>query len=189
MNLINICICIPNDFKYNRIVSTTAVTPSLWIAIYDKYRSSVVFFVTFIIICVFYMHSLGKNSSYPLCYYCLINRLYRFSSFSLWTVAHFIVLSVVFQIYIHAMKLIRERSITDRQEALNLAFLALRKKNSFEGEDANLADVQDIRKALQLLRPHYNDTKVRAIVKLFNIPSTKPNSFLLLTHIIIRLIS
>ena len=78
----------------------------------------------------------------------------------------------MFQIYIHAMKLIRERSFADRQEALNLAFLALRNKNdmdSHEGiissntETANLANVKDIRVALQLLRPHYNDAKVSAL--------------------------
>jgi hypothetical protein len=70
-------------------------------------------------------------------------------------------LSVVFQIYIQAMKLIRERSIADRQEALNLAFLAFRRGNdAVEGEEMNVADVEDIRKALKLLRPHYNDAKV-----------------------------
>ncbi len=79
-----------------------------------------------------------------------------------------VVLSVVFQIYIQAMKLIRERALTDRQEALNLAFLALRGRDETEGSDANLVDVKHIRKTLKILRPHYNDVKVRTcIISLF----------------------
>ena len=71
------------------------------------------------------------------------------------------VLSIVFQIYIQAMKLIRERSFADRQEALNLAFSALRKENATNENGANQVDMADIRKVLKLLRPHYNDEKVR----------------------------
>lgn len=59
------------------------------------------------------------------------------------------------------MKLIRERSLADRQEALNLAFLALRNRSDNDESDSSLVDVKDIRKALQILRPHYNDAKVR----------------------------
>ncbi len=62
------------------------------------------------------------------------------------------------------MKLIRERSIADRQEALNLAFLSFRRENdAVEGEEMNMANVEDIRNALKLLRPHYNDAKVSII--------------------------
>lgn len=71
------------------------------------------------------------------------------------------VLSIVFQIYIQAMKLIRERSFADRQEALNLAFLALSRENATHDNDVNQVDMKDIRKVLKLLRPHYNDEKVR----------------------------
>ena len=74
----------------------------------------------------------------------------------------FIVLSIVFQIYIHAMKLIRERSFSDRQEALNLAFLALRRENVMGEDDENQADIKDVRNVLKLLRPHYDDEKVRS---------------------------
>ena len=81
---------------------------------------------------------------------------------------HSLVLSVVFQMYIHAMKLIRERSIADKQEALNLAFLALRNShkddNAKEEDGSSLVDVEDIRKALKILRPHYNDAKVSDFV-------------------------
>ncbi len=59
------------------------------------------------------------------------------------------------------MKLIRERSFADRQEALNLAFLALRKEDLTDENGANQVDMRDIRKVMKLLRPHYNDEKVR----------------------------
>ena len=75
------------------------------------------------------------------------------------------------------MKLIRERSSADRQEALNLAFLALRNKDGANGEDANIVDTRDIRKAFTLLRPHYNDAKVRG--KSGNMFSTIMNMFLI----------
>ena len=60
------------------------------------------------------------------------------------------------------MKLIRERSLADRQEALNSAFLALRDKSDTTAgsNDVHLADVNNIREALKILRPHYNDAKV-----------------------------
>ena len=73
-------------------------------------------------------------------------------------------LSIVFQIYIQAMKLIRERSFADRQEALNLAFLALSRENVTH---VNQVDMKDLRKVLKLLRPHYNDEKVRHFENLF----------------------
>ena len=59
------------------------------------------------------------------------------------------------------MKLIRERSFADRQEALILAFSALRKENASNENGANQVDMADIRKVLKHLRPHYNDEKVR----------------------------
>ena len=39
-------------------VSTTVVNPSLWLPIYAEARINALFFVLFIIICVFYLHSL-----------------------------------------------------------------------------------------------------------------------------------
>lgn len=70
------------------------------------------------------------------------------------------------------MKLIRERSLADRQEALNLAFLALRNNSDNEGNDSNLADVTDIRKTLTLLRPHYNDAKIDVLIQIVDPHST-----------------
>jgi len=49
---------LPQSFRSLFELSTTAVTPSLWIPVYNEQRSSVLFFVPFIIICVFYLHSL-----------------------------------------------------------------------------------------------------------------------------------
>jgi len=117
-------------------LSTTTVTPSLWFPVYSQYKHSAFFFILFLIICVFYMHSL--------------------------------VLSVVFQTYIQAMKLIRERSFTDRQEALNLAFLALRPKCDTEGNDIKMVEVNDVKTVLKIVRPHYNDAKIDVLVRVID---------------------
>lgn len=88
------------------------------------------------------------------------------------------------------MKLIRERSIADRQEALNLAFLAFRRKNdAVEGEEMNVANVEDIRKGLKLLRPHYNDAKVSICIlyTFFVLHSSK--AFVSGSHVIICFIA
>jgi len=53
---------LPNSFRSLFELSTTAMTPSLWIPVYNEDRSSVLFFVPFIICCVFYLHSIGEMS-------------------------------------------------------------------------------------------------------------------------------
>ena len=40
------------------LVSTTVVNPSLWMSTYSNGRANAIFFVFFIIVCVFYLHSL-----------------------------------------------------------------------------------------------------------------------------------
>jgi hypothetical protein len=69
---------------------------------------------------------------------------------------HSLVLSVVFQTYIQAATEIHERSATDREEAVRLAFLALIKDDHSE-----LVSVSSVRKTLQIIRPHYSSHKVR----------------------------
>ena len=107
-----------------QIVSTTVVNPSLWMPMYEVSRVNAIFFVFYIVVSVFYLHSL--------------------------------VLSVVFQTYILAATEIHERSVMDREEAIRRAFLALLREESSEYISAS-----SVRKALQIVRPHYNALKVR----------------------------
>jgi two pore calcium channel protein len=108
-------------------VSTTVVNPSLWMPIYQTAPSQAIFFVVFIITCVFYYHSL--------------------------------VLSVVFQTYIQAVTEIHERSSSDREDAVRLSFLALMK----DGQ-SDVINTSSVRKCLQVVRPHYNTLKMKALV-------------------------
>lgn len=68
---------------------------------------------------------------------------------------HSLVLSVVFQTYIQAASEIHERSASDREDAVRLAFLVLSK----EGQ-TDVITSTSVRKTLQLVRPHYNPLKV-----------------------------
>lgn len=49
---------LPTSFLSLFEMQTTAATPGLWIAVYNQYPSSAVFFVSFLVICVFYVHSI-----------------------------------------------------------------------------------------------------------------------------------
>jgi uncharacterized membrane protein len=91
---------------------------------YERSKANAMFFVFFVIVSVFYLHSL--------------------------------VLSVVFQTYIHAATEVHGRSTMDREESIRRAFLALLREESSEYISAT-----SVRKALQIVRPHYNPMKVR----------------------------
>ena len=109
-------------------LSTTVVNPSIWMPMYEETQFSAIFFVFFIVISVFYLHSL--------------------------------VLSVVFQTYIQAATEVHERSTADREDAVQLSFLALQR----EGND--LVRIKDVRRVLHMLRPHYNAMKINALVEI-----------------------
>mmetsp|Transcript_7744 Transcript_7744/g.21572 ORF Transcript_7744/g.21572 Transcript_7744/m.21572 type:complete len:1190 (+) Transcript_7744:283-3852(+) len=110
-------------------LSTTVVNPSIWMPIYEESRFSAIFFIIFIVIAVFYLHSL--------------------------------VLSVVFSTYIQAAAEIHERSSTDREDAIQMAFVALQQKTK-----RNLVDISLVRDTLRILRPHYNAMKINALVEI-----------------------
>eukprot|EP00536_Pseudo-nitzschia_multiseries_P010321 jgi/Psemu1/202884/e_gw1.309.2.1 len=110
-------------------LSTTVNNPSLWMPIYAAAPSNSIFFVIFIVMCVFYYHSL--------------------------------VLSVVFQTYIQAITDIHERTASDRNDAIRLAFLALLK----DGQ-SNYISTSSVRKCLQVVRPHYNSLKMNALLEI-----------------------
>ena len=124
---------------------------------YEKTHWAATFFVLFIVVTVFYMHSL--------------------------------VLSVVFQTYIQAATEIHDRSVTDREDGLQLAFLALKQQHQLdsrkkqnhpqssggEEERTSLQAAQAggipmylVREALESLRPHYNAMKINALVEFFD---------------------
>jgi hypothetical protein len=54
---------LPTSFLSLFEMQTTAATPSLWIPVYAKDRSSAIFFISFLIICVFFVHSIGTYDS------------------------------------------------------------------------------------------------------------------------------
>ncbi|CAB9517978.1 Two pore calcium channel protein [Seminavis robusta] len=134
-------------------LSTTVVNPSIWMPMYQSTRWSAIYFVLFIIVTLFYMHSL--------------------------------VLSVVFQTYIQAASEIHDRSVTDRENALQLAYTALTKQHQQDArkrkgalqksqtEDSQLSQQPGIpmylvREALESLRPHYSTPKINALVEMFD---------------------
>ena len=71
---------------------------------------------------------------------------------------HSLVLSVVFQTYVQAASEIHLRSVSDRESAIQLAFLALSKDDGSE-----LISTSSIRRVLQIVRPHYSHHKVSMI--------------------------
>lgn len=80
---------------------------------------------------------------------------------------HSLVLSVVFQTYIHAAAEIHERNASDREDAVYLAFKVLLKElqpENNESEDEKLVDVRLVRTTLRLMRPHYSSMKINALV-------------------------
>ena len=119
-------------------LATTVVNPSIWMPMYKESKYSALFFVTFIMITVFYLHSL--------------------------------VLSVVFQTYIQAATEIHERHADDREAAVHLAFQALLQDelyNPAEGEkERSLVDISVVRETLRVMRPHYNEMKITALVEI-----------------------
>mmetsp|Transcript_10090 Transcript_10090/g.18906 ORF Transcript_10090/g.18906 Transcript_10090/m.18906 type:complete len:671 (+) Transcript_10090:60-2072(+) len=127
---------LPTAFLSLFEIQTTAATPGLWIPVYDKDRSSAIFFVLFLIICVFFVHS--------------------------------VVLSVVFQTYIHSMKILRERAAADRLESMKLAYLALAPINLVMVEVGHEASVETdkVRQVIQILRPHYSSEKIDVLMQI-----------------------
>ena len=106
---------------------------------------------------------------------------------------HSLVLSVVFQTYIQAASDIYERTLIDREDALQLAFAALKKQHQMDSRNHNTGRPQKssgrenlpppsaqagipmylVREALEELRPHYNSMKINALVEIFD--TEKPN--------------
>jgi hypothetical protein len=81
------------------------------------------------------------------------------------TLAPNLVLSVVFQTYVQASADIHHRSMTDREDSMRLAFLALESIPSTD-EKAQVVQMEHVRKTLQMLRPHYNDLKINALAEI-----------------------
>lgn len=73
---------------------------------------------------------------------------------------HSLVLSVVFQTFIHAASEIHDRSVVEREEAVRRAFLAL-----LRDDNSDFISTSGVRKTLQIVRPHYNAMKVCIMTK------------------------
>jgi hypothetical protein len=99
---------------------------------------------------------------------------------------HSLVLSVVFQTYIQAASDIYDRSLTDREDTLQLAYAALKKQHQMDAgkqpgrtQKSGKDNLQQpsvhagipmylVREALESLRPHYNAMKINALVEIFD---------------------
>lgn len=81
---------------------------------------------------------------------------------------HSLVLSVVFQTYLHASTEIHERSITDRENTIRFAFHALTApyKEDHQQVTTHVVDTESVQQTLRLLRPHYNAMKIHALIEL-----------------------
>jgi len=79
---------------------------------------------------------------------------------------HSLVLSVVFQTYMQAMSEIRDRTRSDREDALRLAFLTMQKYGDWESQSLKLVHVRVLGQALALLRPHYGPMKINALLQI-----------------------
>lgn len=134
------------------LVATTVVNPSIWMPMYQQTHWSAVFFVLFIVVTVFYMHSL--------------------------------VLAVVFQTYIQAATEIHDRSMTDREDALQLSYTCLMKQRQYDLKKRQSHQQQPenerkripsqigipmylVREVLENIRSHYNPMKINALVEIF----------------------
>jgi hypothetical protein len=75
---------------------------------------------------------------------------------------HSLVLSVVFQSYLHAASDIHERGVSGREDAVHLSYLALLQ------QDPSLPAVstESVRHMLCHLRPHYNAYKINALIEI-----------------------
>mmetsp|Transcript_22693 Transcript_22693/g.33507 ORF Transcript_22693/g.33507 Transcript_22693/m.33507 type:complete len:807 (-) Transcript_22693:66-2486(-) len=77
---------------------------------------------------------------------------------------HSLVLSVVFQSFIQAKTEINANSMTEREETIRLSFEALQDPD----REDSMVETQEIRKTLSLLRPHYNNMKITALMDIVN---------------------
>jgi len=65
------------------------------------------------------------------------------------------------------MKIIRDRATANRQEALTFAYLALQPTSTLECHESSI-NVTKIRFVIQSLRPHYNSSKIDALVQIMD---------------------
>jgi hypothetical protein len=109
--------------------------------VYNQSRWNALFFVTFIVVGVFYLHSL--------------------------------VLSVVFQVFIHSATEVHRRSSSDKEQSLRLSFLALTSSgdkdarlNSISSTENTFVSPPMIRAMLRMLWPHYNRLKLKVLMNI-----------------------
>jgi hypothetical protein len=87
---------------------------------------------------------------------------------------HSLVLSVVFSSYIQAAGEIHERTVVDREDAVQLAYLALQQQQQQKTkgqpvvleDKLNVVDISLVGETLRLVRPHYNAMKINALLEI-----------------------
>ena len=99
------------------------------------------------------MYNESKQTAFFFVLFLLTNAVYL----------HSLVLAVVFHAYIQASTTIYQRSLSDREETLRLAFTALQEPGR---SDSTVWVVQrsNIRKTLKILRPHYSAKKMETLI-------------------------
>mmetsp|Transcript_37381 Transcript_37381/g.112007 ORF Transcript_37381/g.112007 Transcript_37381/m.112007 type:complete len:562 (-) Transcript_37381:253-1938(-) len=81
---------------------------------------------------------------------------------------HSLVLSVVFQTYIQAVREIRERSFSDREDALRLAFVTLENLDMTEEQNFPAICTSSVGKTLAVVRPHYGPKKINTLLQVLD---------------------
>jgi len=127
---------LPHSFRSLFELSTTAVTPSLWIPVYNEQRSAVLFFVPFIIICVFYMHSL------------VLSVVFQTYIQAMSTIRD------------------RASADRDEALKLAFLALQPVNQSEGLSEMVNVVQVAHIRSVLRKIRPHYSSTKIDALIQI-----------------------
>ena len=120
---------------------------------YNESPWNAIFFVIFIVVSIFYLHSL--------------------------------VLSVVFQVFVQSAKQVHRRSVSDKENSLRMAFLALAWAESDQSSNnesecpmiqATSIDMSLICETLRLLRPHYNQQKLNVLMDIM-VPQKESNRY------------
>eukprot|EP00548_Thalassiothrix_antarctica_P004586 CAMPEP_0194139512 /NCGR_PEP_ID=MMETSP0152-20130528/9144_1 /TAXON_ID=1049557 /ORGANISM="Thalassiothrix antarctica, Strain L6-D1" /LENGTH=711 /DNA_ID=CAMNT_0038837375 /DNA_START=519 /DNA_END=2654 /DNA_ORIENTATION=- len=75
---------------------------------------------------------------------------------------HSLVLSVVFQTYVQASTEIHERTLTEREETIQLCFMSLQGLKSSKSQ----VDIESIQQVLQYVRPYYDEMKINTLVEI-----------------------
>jgi hypothetical protein len=140
MSLSHLFCCHPVCFFYDITVSTTVVNPSIWMPAYNESRWNAVFFVIFIVVSVFYLHSLVLSVVFQV-FIQSATEIHRRSNSCKEESLHLAFLAVTS---------IRNSTNNDN--------------NQLPLDNNALVDTRLICETLRLLRPHYSQQKLNVLI-------------------------